>query len=238
MSPCLRAIIILASVRSLIHSTPTASAAVFTRRIGEELAGWAAAATAGSGCSELKVADGLVVRFVKLEQGWHLANLKPTFMLRVLEEFEPDATSVFYFDPDIVIKCRWSFFEEWIEAGVAMVCEMYMSPMPETHPFRYQWMQALGQVGFIQKRSVDFYVNSGFVGAKRSQAAFVGQWKAVMEGAEKLGRDMSQYKTGEQTGSLQQLRSGLAQLRRDDQRRTDRKRHRAGRNGLKTRRSV
>src|ERR1035441_3231334 len=39
----------------------------------------------------------VVVAFVKVETGLHFAQYKPSWLLRVLEEFEPTAEGIFYF---------------------------------------------------------------------------------------------------------------------------------------------
>src|SRR5437867_3787766 len=62
------------------------------------------------------------IRFVRLSTPKHFTHYKPEFMLQVLDQLDPDSTGICYFDPDIVIKCRWTFFEEWISNGVAL-CE-------------------------------------------------------------------------------------------------------------------
>ena len=75
------------------------------------------------------------VRFVALTTPAHLTNYKPEFLLKVWNELQPDAEQLFYFDPDIVVRAPWSFFEEWANYGVALV-EDVNSPMPESHPPR------------------------------------------------------------------------------------------------------
>jgi hypothetical protein len=42
-------------------------------------------------------------------------------MRRVFDQFLQPEDILSYFDPDITIKCRWSFFEEWVQNGLALV---------------------------------------------------------------------------------------------------------------------
>ena len=73
-----------------------------------------------------------------------------------------DADRLFYFDPDIVMKARWAFFEEWAGYGAALV-EDVNSPMPESHQRRCAWRQCLTQRQQAVQRETPFYVNGGFV---------------------------------------------------------------------------
>ena len=54
------------------------------------------------------------VVFVKIQASLHFAQVKPTWMLRVLEELEPSAEGVYVFDPDMFVVGPWTFFERWL----------------------------------------------------------------------------------------------------------------------------
>ncbi len=87
--------------------------------------------------SEYQIA-GMSIRFIPLDSVTiHLTNYKPDFMLQIFDLY-PNVDVVFYFDPDIFVKCCWSFFEEWAISGVSMV-EDVNSPMYSTHPIRNKW---------------------------------------------------------------------------------------------------
>jgi hypothetical protein len=134
---------------------------------------------AGSG-SELKVADGLVIRFVPLTTDAHLTNYKATFMLHILEQLDPEAGGVCYFDPDIVVAGRWSFYEEWLQGGVAL-CEDSNSPMSETHPIRIAWRKFGAARGLTLQPRGEAYVNGGFAGVAREHLPFLRTWNRVLE---------------------------------------------------------
>ncbi len=143
-----------------------------------DLPAWAADAQSSGGESELKVADDLKIAFIRLETKVHLTNYKPDFMLRVWETNCPEADALFYFDPDITIKCRWTFFEEWAETGIAL-CEDYNSPMPSSHPIRNAWRKYYGTFGRKLPNPLEIYVNGGFVGVTEKRKEFLTQWREV-----------------------------------------------------------
>src|SRR5437016_5075011 len=99
---------------------------------------WITEGKTHDGFTDFKAAEGLVMRFIPLTTSAHLTNYKPDFMLEVWNNHCPVSQSLFYFDPDITVKCRWTFFEEWVHAGVALAADV--NPiMPRNHPVRYSW---------------------------------------------------------------------------------------------------
>src|SRR4030095_13452291 len=123
------------------------------------------------GLHEYSPAEGLTLRFVPISADVHLGNYKPHFMLNLWEEC-PEVDALYYFDPDILVKCRWSFFEEWIEAGIALC--MDVNPcMPSNHPTRFRWKQFCQKHGLPVVRDLDTYFNSGFLGLSPQHFGFV-----------------------------------------------------------------
>jgi hypothetical protein len=119
------------------------------------------------------------VRFVAIATAIHLTNYKSEFLLQVWNDLQPDAEQLFYFDPDIVIRARWSFFQEWADYGVALV-EDVNSPMPESHPRRAAWRRCLQQRQQLVRRETSSYLNGGFIGLGRAQQGFLHEWRAAM----------------------------------------------------------
>ncbi len=141
---------------------------------------WAKNAHASNDFSEFNVVDGLTIRFLPLATKIHLTNFKPDFMLSVWRGQCPNAQSLFYFDPDITIKCRWTFFEEWAQGGVAL-CEDVNSPMPSTHPIRNAWRNYYGKLGRQLQNRLDIYVNGGFVGVTLERKSFIEEWHQIQQ---------------------------------------------------------
>ena len=145
-----------------------------------ELPPWAVAARTSAGFVEFTPADGLIVRFIPLHTNIHLTNYKPDFVLSLWRDHCPQAESFFYFDPDIVVTCRWSFFEEWIKAGVALCADVNPS-MPSNHPVRHAWKQFYRPHGISFRREPDIYFNGGFFGLRREQREFLLCWQRLQE---------------------------------------------------------
>ncbi len=119
------------------------------------------------------------VRLVPVETEIHLTNFKPQFLLRTWLEIESDADQMFYFDPDIIIRAPWAFFEEWANCGVALV-EDVNSPIPDSHPRRAAWRVCLGRRPKMVRRISSVYVNGGFVGVARKHHGFLHEWLEAM----------------------------------------------------------
>ena len=141
---------------------------------------WAARAVPRGSYSELTIESQFTLRFVPLATQVHFTNYKPDFMLSVWRDHCPDADALFYFDPDITVICRWSFFEEWVECGVA-VCADVNAEMPSNHPVRHAWLRYFGQHGIQSIREQDVYFNGGFVGVAKQNAGFLNTWQRLIQ---------------------------------------------------------
>lgn len=159
---------------------------------------WAASAKKLDDFTEFCAAKGLTLRFIPLATKLHLTNYKPDFMLEVWEKHCPQAASLFYFDPDITIKCRWTFFEEWIDAGVA-VCQDINPSMGDNHPIRHAWRKLLVPLGLEFQNHYEIYFNGGFVGLRQSARDFLKEWKKVQSLMAKCGTDFQSLGVGDRT---------------------------------------
>lgn len=125
-------------------------------------------------------APGLTLEFIRLETPWHLANYKAQFMLEIIDGPATHAQHIAYFDPDIVITCRWEFFLEWYEVGVCVVQEVTNGGMPSTHPLRAAWARTLRTNGEEVFNNIERYFNSGFLALRREHRAFLQLWQKVL----------------------------------------------------------
>ena len=146
----------------------------------------------------VNVTPELAITFVPLTTTIHLTNYKPDFMLDLWQNHCPDAQALFYFDPDIVIKGRWSFFEEWADFGIA-VCRDINGDMPNTHPIRQMWRRILQPLGINFIRPMDMYVNGGFVGVTKQQQSFIALWQKIQSQMVKCGVTQDALGVGDRT---------------------------------------
>lgn len=156
-----------------------------------ELPFWAKPLKSCDSFQEFIVAEGCVIRFVPVTANIHFTNYKPNFMLYLWEHYCPNTEAMFYFDPDIVIKCRWSFFEEWVGHGIALCQEIVNSSMPSDHPIRMAWKNYAVQRGFECNRSLNQYFNGGFIGIRKEYISALNVWKDLQEGLSNIGVNLS-----------------------------------------------
>jgi hypothetical protein len=145
-----------------------------------ELPPWVAGPKAADGSTEFRAAEGLALKFIPLTTNVHLTNFKPDFMLSLWEQYCSQVQAIFYFDPDITVICRWSFYEEWVHAGVALCADINM-PMPANHPIRYAWERFYKPHGITFRREPSIYFNGGFFGLRREQIEFLHCWQRLQE---------------------------------------------------------
>jgi hypothetical protein len=111
---------------------------------------------------------------------------KPQLMSFVAKR-EPKATSYIYFDPDVVVKCRWSFVERWCARGVAAVADKEWC-LAASSPVRSQWSEwreslGIGDAFDEPSGPVNVYCNAGFVGVSADCVPFIGHWRRLAEAA-------------------------------------------------------
>ena len=127
-----------------------------------------------------QVCEGMHIYFAFQDTTEMLANIKPQLIQQVWDKYEGEVNNVFYFDCDIIVKSRWSQFEEWAKFGVAMV-EDVNSPIAKTHPLRMQWKHYYAKFGIDYIPKDRIYVNGGFVGLNEEYKEFAQLWKELQD---------------------------------------------------------
>jgi hypothetical protein len=130
--------------------------------------------------------EGFHVECIPTETAWHLTNHKPAFFLRLWRDIVPEAERLYYFDPDVVVKREWLYFEDWADHGVALVQDVNPC-MPADHPVRQAWARFLREAGFPPTQARDAYYNGGFVGIHRRDLAFAQLWHHLIEAGQSAG---------------------------------------------------
>ncbi len=140
------------------------------------LPSWARPLNADKNFHEFTVAPECQIRFVEYSIDRNFATAKSAFLLNVFQNLDPSADAVFFFDVDVVLKCRWTFMEDWVRQGIALCLDLSYPYMPATHPHRKAWRELAERKGYAC-RDVHGYVNSGFVGVHRGFMSFVRTWE-------------------------------------------------------------
>ncbi len=164
---------------------------------------WVTPATTTDDVTDFDVPEGGRIRFILLDTTSHLANYKPVFMRQMFERFLVEDDSLLYFDPDITVKCRWDFFEDWVQNGLAMVEDCTYPHMPDDHPLRYRWMKVAEAAGWTQKQHRHRYFNSGFVGIPWRYREAATAWETILHTAQAFGYDSSTLQTTDRTMTWQ-----------------------------------
>jgi hypothetical protein len=133
------------------------------------------------GARTLHVDSGLELHFLPVATEHHFTNFKPEFMLRLWEGPAIDAEAITYFDPDITIKCKWEFFENWMAHGVALVHEITANDMPPSHPIRKEWEKVICKCNKKPFRNLNSYINAGFCGISKKNQEFLITWKEIID---------------------------------------------------------
>jgi hypothetical protein len=157
---------------------------------------WAAAGRAEGDTYTFPVGSDVEVVLIKLEANLHFAQVKPMWMLRVLEELEPESSGVYYFDPDMFVVGPWTFFERWLKSGIA-ACEDAAYPFNTHHPLAREWQAYAKSLGYTHWNHGNAYFNSGLVGVAREHRSFLVLWDEVMNA---IRRDFGAIK-GMSTGT-------------------------------------
>lgn len=164
---------------------------------------WANSTSTGSGTTDFDVGGGCRIRFLLLDTSLHLTSYKPIFMRQMFTEFLRDEDILCYFDPDITVKCRWSFFEEWVQNGLALVEDATFPYLPSDHPLRFQWMEIARSAQLTEKRSLSRYYNGGFVGVPGRVRKVLEVWESLLEAAKVFGYDTTQLASTDRTSPWQ-----------------------------------
>ena len=184
-----------AFVNSLVHASFKGTIWIGYRG---KLPSWLNQLKLANGSSNRYHVDGSVaLSFLPLETDLHLANYKPRFMLDILASHATGIHHLWYFDPDIFLRCKWSFFAQWQQHGVALCEEIVNARLSETDPLRWQWRGIGTEMGLGEPRALNRYFNSGMVGLPASCTDLLYLWWSILEKAGTLGCDLKSFMPGD-----------------------------------------
>jgi len=146
--------------------------------------------------------NGFEIEFVELQGNLHMVHEKPKWFKYFSEVLEPDADEYFFFDSDITVINRMSFFGEWVKQGVAL-CEDVNFDMGTTHPIRLQWKKILADKGYTITNDLDKYINSGFVGWTKHTKQFIVEWEECFKVLKDIAGDLTKIRVNNRTSVVQ-----------------------------------
>ncbi len=145
--------------------------------------------------------SGLELELIKLDYSLHLVHEKPKWFKYLTYTLEPNAEEFFFFDSDIIIINRMSFFGEWVKEGVAL-CEDVNYDMSSDHPIRKQWERLALEEGLLNNKLLNRYFNSGFLGWTRENAEFVNDWDRCFSILAKKSGDMKKFRVKDRSHTV------------------------------------
>jgi hypothetical protein len=132
--------------------------------------------------------------FLKTDR--HFGQYKSAFLSTV---FDRGITRryLWYFDPDITLRCAWAFIQMWVRHGVSLCEDTNFRMMHSRHPLRCAWVELARTAGWGEPRLLsERYFNSGFVGMDVAQRSFLDTWIAAIQLANGSGVTLNQFQKG------------------------------------------
>lgn len=126
------------------------------------------------------------VRFDAFEIDMHFGYYKPYYLKQMAETY-PGGSGWFYFDPDIIVIGKWEFYESWIQSGVALCQDSNYSILYWNHPWRNQWRNDFDIYNKGIDKTLNYYINSGFIGVSEKDFEIINRWIGINEIYKSLG---------------------------------------------------
>ena len=145
---------------------------------------------------EYRVTSQVRLVFVPVVTYFHFANYKPQFMLDLFAGPTRNCGYLWYFDPDIFLRCSWSHYTKWQRHGIALCEEIVYYHLSENDPLRFQWIEIGTEMGLGEPRALSRYFNSGMVGLARAHVEFLHLWVRILDRANTMGHNLDAFRAG------------------------------------------
>ncbi len=142
-----------------------------------------------SDSQEYRLSDNISLSFTRLNEDIHLARRKPHFLISNNLIHRPE--HIFFADTDIVLNGKWSIIENFCRNSCVVV--EHTQRLSKFHPFRLAWSQQASKCNLEQTRSLDEYVNSGFIGLPSRYIGLIADWAKVIDSLEGDGHDLVNF---------------------------------------------
>ena len=127
----------------------------------------------------------------------HFAYYKPQFILDCIEQ-NSELETICYFDPDITLKAERKYFNNWINTGIALATDNCYPFLHVNHPWRKEWELLFSNSKIISKP--ECYVNSGFIGLKKSEEKIIKLWLEASKAHIKMGGNQVSFERNPEKG--------------------------------------
>jgi hypothetical protein len=159
---------------------------------------WISQLTSLDSDSTFQVCPGVHIKFILLDTPVHFTNFKPRFIQQLIRDHS-DCRYIWYFDPDITIRCAWSFYAQWVKYGISLCEDVTNGTMPSNHPIRCRWIELASKIGLENPTILSRYYNGGFIGLPTKYENILGLWQDVIALAESEGTDPRSFGAGGRT---------------------------------------
>jgi hypothetical protein len=124
---------------------------------------------------------GASLAFEQIATGIHFTQYKAEFLKTLLHKGVAKKY-LWYFDPDITVRCSWAFFEQWVQCGVSLCQDITCGTMPSRHPVRYAWIDLVRSAGWGSPvTEQERYYNGGFIGLGVKGESFLTTWQEALD---------------------------------------------------------
>ncbi|WP_273445273.1 hypothetical protein [Neolewinella agarilytica] len=185
-----------ALINSVVHHGTYIDKIVIGYR--DELPKWLPELKPTANGHQFSLSMGVPVELIEMAGSLHMVHEKPNWFRYLMEELEPAAEEFFFFDSDIIVNARMSFFGEWVQQGVA-VCGDINYVFSHRHPIRIQWAKLAETEGQLVKNTYDQYYNSGFLGWRREHNEFITDWNNAFQLLAPHSGGMKQFRVKDRT---------------------------------------
>lgn len=146
-----------------------------------------------------QLCSGLQIEFVQVQGDLHMVHEKPKWFKHLTATLEPNADEYFFFDSDIIVIKRMSFFGEWVKQGVGL-CEDVNYDMAANNPIRLRWAKEAESAGLkIINPNASRYYNSGFLAWTKETSAFLDDWITSFNTLAPIAADTKKFRTADRT---------------------------------------